>query len=85
MSQATSSPTSKTRKPTMNIHPSVDIAFDGTAVGAGLPECLHEAYGASAPPETALAAPRAVLLATEAALLLFLAFLTPLVGFGSGM
>jgi hypothetical protein len=70
----------------MNIHPSVDITFDGTAVAAALPECLHEAYyGASAPPETALAAPRAVLLATEAALPLFLAFLTPLVGFGSGM
>jgi len=85
ISQATSSPTSKTRKPTMNIHPSVDIAFDGTAVVAAPPECLHEGYGASAPPETALADPRAALLATAAALLLCLAFLTGLVGFGSGM
>jgi len=31
ISQAISSPTSKTRKPTMKIHPSVDIDFDGNA------------------------------------------------------
>jgi hypothetical protein len=51
----------------MKIHPSVDIASDGNAVAAALPERLHERYGASAPPETAFADPSAALLATAAA------------------